>query len=154
MVLFVSHQSSPLVHMPDGTTLHRRRNNKQRVSCAVSLLIIISSQTSKRRIRMERRKGEYQLSVHSLYLFFLNKPLLLTMLIIDISEIFIPPDGFCIFKRVLKWSVTNLLLNSQMEIFVTCKGSFTPTALTNAPCPAPRASLLHNRDTKRVGEEL
>lgn len=41
MVLFVNHPSSPLVHLPDGTALHRRMNNKQRVSCAVSLLIII-----------------------------------------------------------------------------------------------------------------
>lgn len=31
-----------------------------------------------------------------------------------------------------------------MEIFVTCKGSLTPLALTNVPSPAPRASLLHN----------
>lgn len=41
MVLFVNHPSSPLVYLPDGTALRRRRNNKQRVSCAVSLLIII-----------------------------------------------------------------------------------------------------------------
>lgn len=69
MVLFVSHQSSPLVHVPDGTTLHRRRNNKQRVTCAESFLTIISSQTNKRRIGWKEAKKNINLASFTLFFF-------------------------------------------------------------------------------------
>lgn len=65
-----------------------------------------------------------------------------------------PPNGFCIFKS-FKWSVTSLLLNSKMEIFITCKRSLILQRWQTHPLPAPRAPTLHSWDSERVeGQEL